>query len=77
MQRRDWHFCFPTSPDSRSKSAVVQLSTLDGAHHDMLCEICHQREATCHINTIKDGVVTSKIYVMIVLRLPIRPKRMS
>ena len=60
MQRRDWRFCFPPSPDSRRESAVVQLSTLDGAHHDMLCEICHQREATCHINTIKDGVVTSR-----------------
>ena len=26
----------------------------------MLCEICHQREATCHLNTIKDGEVTSR-----------------
>jgi protein-arginine kinase activator protein McsA len=26
----------------------------------MLCESCHQREATCHVNTIMDGVVTSR-----------------
>jgi len=26
----------------------------------MLCEICHQREATCHLNTIKDGAVTTR-----------------
>ncbi len=26
----------------------------------MLCENCYQREATCHIDTIKDGVVTRR-----------------
>ena len=26
----------------------------------MLCENCHQREANCHLHTVKDGIVTSR-----------------
>jgi protein-arginine kinase activator protein McsA len=39
---------------------VAQLSTLGGTPHDMLCEICHKNEATCHVCTIVDDVSQSK-----------------
>lgn len=29
-------------------------------YRTMFCENCHQREATCHVTTIKDGVLTSR-----------------
>ena len=39
---------------------MAELDSLGGSHHDMLCEICHKNEATCHVYTIVDGISQSR-----------------